>query len=101
MTGSWKHFTNGQGRFIGSSMLENGGDVVEALEEAYGMVWYLASLVEENEPYTARMVEEARQRYKEGLQVSPGFTLRAAEQNINWDKAWGENRRAWPDDKED
>jgi mannose/cellobiose epimerase-like protein (N-acyl-D-glucosamine 2-epimerase family) len=29
-------------RFGEGSMLENGGDVVEALEECYGMVWALA-----------------------------------------------------------
>ena len=106
MAGSWKHFTDSQGRFIGDQLLEQaGGDVVEALEEAYGMVWYLADAHGEQSGMgafaKAQLVEEARQHYKDGLKVSPGFTLRAAVQNINYDKAWGENVRAWPDTEEE
>lgn len=97
MAGSWKHFTDSSGRFTGSWLLENGGDVVEALEEAYGMVWYLATaLADSGQAGVAftppLLVEEARQHYKDGLQASPGFTEAAKRQNINWDGAWGDVR---------
>lgn len=47
MAGSWGHMTNDDGtpyddRYGEGSMLENGGDVIEALEQCYGMVWWLA-----------------------------------------------------------
>lgn len=65
------------------SMLEcRSGDVYEAIEEMYGMIWWLA---EQNtlgrpgadqlgfEPWTtAEWVERARQSYERGLAVSPG-----------------------------
>jgi len=44
---------------------ETQGDAYETIEEFYGMVWFLA----EGEP--AR-VEVARQRYEEGIRMSPG-----------------------------
>lgn len=50
MAGSWRHMTKKNGkpydrRFGEGSMLENGGDVIEALEECYGMVWWLAWII--------------------------------------------------------
>ena len=65
-----------------SQMLENGGDVYEAVEEMYGMIWYLAdhyarSLEDaQGEPEgthsAASMVEDARKEYRAGLARSPG-----------------------------
>jgi hypothetical protein len=49
-------------------MLEcNSGDVYEAAEQMFGMIWFLAG----GDP--AR-VEEARQLYREGLRLSPGVS---------------------------
>lgn len=99
MAGSWNHITDAEGRFDGSRLVhENGGDVVEALEECYGMVYVLAESIvsystdatdEEKPAARAAVIEVARQHYKDGLKVSPGFTANAARQNINHDKAWG------------
>ena len=50
-----------------SQMLENGGDVYEAVEEMYGMIWYLAGGDE-------LKVEEAQRMYRVGLQSSPGVS---------------------------
>lgn len=88
MAGSWNHFVR-NGKFDGSRLLENGGDVVEALRECYGMVWYLATelSLDSGVPPTD-LIGTARVNYRQGLRWSPGFTKRAAEQNINWDGAW-------------
>ena len=48
MAGSWGHVTNDDGTpYAGSSgmggLLENGGDVNEAVEQMYGMIWWLAA----------------------------------------------------------
>lgn len=97
MAGSWNHFVDDAGRFDGSGFLENDGDVVEALREAYGMVWWLANqmaLARQNTDPEMRLmiVEWARQSYKGGLRASPGYTWMAAEQNINHDGAWGDHK---------
>jgi hypothetical protein len=46
MAGSWGHMTTDKVKFRNvetfHQMLENGGDVYEAAEECFGMVWYLA-----------------------------------------------------------
>lgn len=83
MAGSYNHVVEKNGglssnkRVVG--MLENGGDVFEAVEEMYGMIWYLANKLEMSGGYSgknyaieeARAVEEARTHYKEGLVISP------------------------------
>lgn len=77
MAGSYNHIVTEQGN-LGSNeyvvnMLENGGDVFEAVEEMYGMIWFLASKYSEGENPTQALVatkvavEEARQNYKAGL----------------------------------
>jgi hypothetical protein len=69
------------------SMLEcMSGDVYEAVEEMYGMIWYLAENYarsleaaqgeDEGVHSTAGMVEDARQHYQEGLALSPGIGAR-------------------------
>lgn len=68
MAGSYKHCVNDEGQFIGTAYLDHLGDAYEALEEMYGMIWFLAGAGAEN-------VEEARSNYKEGLRISPGVKL--------------------------
>lgn len=68
MAGSYLHCVDDDGRLLPpfelSDMLENGGDVWEAVEELYGMIWYLSA----GDP---ERVEDARQHYEIGLSVSP------------------------------
>lgn len=71
MAGSYKHVTNDYGQLYDgagiNSMLEcMSGDVVEAVTEMYGMIWWLA----DGDP---RAVEAARILYREGIQLSPGI----------------------------
>lgn len=87
MAGGWRHMTRDGGkpydeRFGEGSMLENGGDVVEALGQCYGMIWYLAArLVEEtsSKPATRRMIqdriEQARQNHKQGKEIGENFQV--------------------------
>jgi hypothetical protein len=48
MAGSYNHIVNNKGdllnneRFVG--MIENLGDAYEAVEEMYGMIWWLAHM---------------------------------------------------------
>ncbi|HEY5785848.1 MAG TPA: hypothetical protein VIT65_13825 [Microlunatus sp.] len=96
MAGSWLHFVTKKGRFRGSALLENGGDVVEALEEAYGMVWYLADgWAYQQLPTDAapdQLIEQARAHYQNGLRLSPGYTRAAEEQGIGREADWGPKR---------
>ena len=41
MAGSYRHITNKNNRFIGTSLLDNLGDAHEALEECYMMILHL------------------------------------------------------------
>ena len=88
MAGSYKHVVDDEGRLLANedlvSMLENGGDVYEAVEEMYGMIWSLADRVlveirsrsphstKTDAEFLAEIVEDARTSYKSGLRVSPG-----------------------------
>lgn len=87
MAGSYNHVVTKHGN-LGSnervvSMLENGGDVYEAVEEMYGMIWILAwmsaaphiPLEQFKSMQYARemvkdMVEYARTHYQDGVAVS-------------------------------
>lgn len=74
MAGSWKHITTDKGEFRGVELIDNLGDAYETLEECYGMVWYLVSLLG-NDPTSRTMaadIEEARLHYKDGIELSPG-----------------------------
>jgi hypothetical protein len=86
MAGSYNHVVNHRKdgglyeREILLDMLETrSGDVYEAIEEMYGMIWYLAysiggdhSTTSKSESDVAKeMVEHARQNYKDGLIYSP------------------------------
>jgi hypothetical protein len=76
MAGSYNHVVTKNGNLASNQrvvgMLENGGDVYEAVEEMYGMIWYLAAvLLPVGSSLTARAaVEEARQNYKIGLRLA-------------------------------
>jgi hypothetical protein len=82
MAGSWRHMTTKKGKLRDSismsQMLENGGDVYEALEECYGMVWWLASQLAVNRPESSpeELIQLANDFYKEGLSWSPGVKER-------------------------
>jgi hypothetical protein len=68
MAGSYNHIVQKNGNLSSNSRivnsLETGGDVFEAVEEMYGMIWYLAGKFPGQEK---QMVEDARKYYREGL----------------------------------
>lgn len=69
MAGSYNHAVDIQGRLLNSlnmgGAIETGGDAYETIEEFFGMVWWLA----QGDP---QRVEEARQNYLAGIDLSPG-----------------------------
>ena len=75
MAGSWDHAMGVDGALLEpedlAGMLENGGDVWEFAEQAYGMIWLLArtsSAVFDLEPED--VIEMARENYKQGLKFA-------------------------------
>ena len=81
MAGSYNHCVTPAGNFSGGERgprLDDLGDAFEALEEMFGMIWYLAGEMLEMTPKTPEeravmvkeAVETARQNYKEGLRIS-------------------------------
>lgn len=81
MAGSYNHCVTNQGNLSSNErvagMLENGGDVFEAVEEMFGMIWFLATKEVEGAENKSRamidakvLVEHAHQNYKEGLKRS-------------------------------
>lgn len=68
MAGSYSHIVQKDGNLARSrqitTMLENGGDLFEAVEEMYGMIWYLAGKFPGQEK---EMVDDARKYYLHGL----------------------------------
>ena len=79
MAGSYNHVVADNGNLGSNShvvaMLENGGDVFEAVEEMYGMIWWLATQIA-NEQFGAAAdpalyVDAAQTEYKTGLAESP------------------------------
>lgn len=91
MAGSFGHMTNDDGtpydRDYGyGSMLENGGDVTGALEECYGMIWWLAEALayRDMDPATRMAagraprdqvmvyIERAQSTYREGVRLGQG-----------------------------
>jgi anti-sigma regulatory factor (Ser/Thr protein kinase) len=69
MAGSYNHIVTDFGRLRNNvsfvDMIENLGDAYEMAEELYGMIWFLAA-------GDSARVEDARQRFKQGLKMSPG-----------------------------
>jgi hypothetical protein len=51
-------------------MLENPGDVWEAVEQMFGMIWFLAGQVNPSDPASA--VASAQKNYRAGIDISPG-----------------------------
>lgn len=87
MAGSYNHVVTEQGNLCSNEMvvdmLENGGDVFEAVEEMYGMVWFLAhqsvaghvplehlDSLQYAKESMKDVVETARQNYTRGLELS-------------------------------
>jgi len=77
MAGSYMHVVTNTGRLKSNERmvksLETGGDMFEAVEELYGMIWYLAGeLVPDKEDAEAvkEAVEDARKLYQDGLKLS-------------------------------
>jgi hypothetical protein len=89
MAGSYNHCVDDNGQLLSSermvwpgAMIENLGDAYEAIEEMYGMIWYLAELAYSDVPNApedirgemiAEAVEGARQNYDMGLKVAKQF----------------------------
>lgn len=77
MAGSYNHATTKKSKlrnhesFVG--MIENLGDAYEAIEEMYGMIWYLANEISSGSAWLAdQLVERARVNYLAGIIESPG-----------------------------
>lgn len=82
MAGSYNHVVNKKGQLrkpddlLGMLEARGSGDVYEAVEEMYGMIWLLGSLLAKTDQWADKtpeeLVEFAREQYREGLVVSPG-----------------------------
>lgn len=77
MAGSFNHVVTDDGnlgsRDFVNDMLETEGDVFEAVEEMYGMIWWLAAIFgapAAPPSEVKRIVEAARQNYKKGLEIA-------------------------------
>jgi hypothetical protein len=73
MAGSYNHIITKQGNLVSNEtfvqQIENLGDAYEAVEEMYGMIWFLAHSEDSCvDPQAA--VEAARQNYEAGLQLA-------------------------------
>lgn len=82
MAGSWDHITTKNGKFRGTALIDNLGDAHEALEECFGMVWYLAEArasmlsagMAPNREQILRVIKDAAADYKQGVKLG-GVTL--------------------------
>lgn len=77
MAGSYNHVVTDAGNLrspeMVDRMLENGGDVYEAVEEMYGMIWWLATLGPDAVLTSPEdLVEMAREQYAVGLKLAKG-----------------------------
>lgn len=88
MAGSYRHCVDNQtGKLLVNEQLQGmleccSGDVYEAVEQMYGMIWWLAAQLQS--VYTspsAEFVEAARQEWKLGLVISPGTDGQLAEED--------------------
>lgn len=78
MAGSYRHVVSSSERTSGwlldprdiAGMLETPGDVGEAVEEMFGMIWFLAGQLNPDNPAAA--VELAEKKYRTGIELSPG-----------------------------
>lgn len=77
MAGSYNHVTARDGALLDNAgfldMIDTRGDAYEAVEEMYGMIWFLAdALGAATETKPSVWVERARAGYKKGIERSPG-----------------------------
>lgn len=75
MAGSYNHCVTDAGNLYLphqlAHMLENPGDVYEAVEEMYGMIWWLAHLAPDAGAMSAEdLVDMARKNYALGLALA-------------------------------
>jgi hypothetical protein len=75
MAGSYNHVVNDDGGLRDNEsfvdMIENLGDAYEAVEEMYGMIWYLAHMAPDAGAMSpVDLVEHARQNYTLGLKLA-------------------------------
>ena len=68
MAGSYGHIVGKDGGFRGVDLIDNLGDAYEALEECYGMIWWLAQQQGGN---PTEAIGQAEEHYKDGLAMSP------------------------------
>jgi hypothetical protein len=80
MAGSWNHITDNEQRLrYDDHTIENLGDAIEAFEECYGMVWWLAARLVEARGYSAddltairNVIEDAQSNYGDGVRLGMG-----------------------------
>lgn len=76
MAGSYKHCVAEDGQLLVNEdlikMVETLGDAYEAIEEMYGMIWWMASTMYSEIGFRWSFVEHARKNYLLGLTHSPG-----------------------------
>lgn len=69
MAGSYLHAVNGEGQLSNSDhmldTMDTLGDAYETIRQMYAMIWLLA----QGNP---ALVEDARQRWRQGIALSPG-----------------------------
>jgi hypothetical protein len=74
MAGSFRHCVTDNGNLRTpeslSGMLENGGDVFEAVEELYGMIWFLAKADHRSDDEAKQRIAGAEREYKQGLKMA-------------------------------
>lgn len=75
MAGSYNHIINSKGDLRDNEsfvqMIENLGDAYEAVEEMFGMIWYLAHMAPDAGTMSpVDLVEHARQNSALGLQLA-------------------------------
>jgi hypothetical protein len=75
MAGSYNHVVTNNGNLVDNErfvqMVENLGDAYEAVEEMYGMIWWLAHMAADSGPTPpGELVEMARQHYAVGLKLA-------------------------------
>lgn len=74
MAGSYNHIVTDQGNLVSNErftqMIENLGDAYETVEEMYGMLWLLSSLVTPDPQGRIEWVEWAQDNYKVGLTIA-------------------------------
>jgi hypothetical protein len=86
MAGSYRHVVSSSQRTFGplldprdvAGMLETPGDVWEAVEEMFGMIWFLAGQVNPDNPASA--VELAEKNYRSGIEIGAGVDIEPDEE---------------------